>query len=693
MNMKRLTLLFSALLVLAACSQQPTVEQSSADAKPPPPNKETHQFSVLFGGTKVGDMTVLENGQKLDIDFGFDNNGRGASSQEQVSLSADGLPINWSIKGKTTFGNAVDEVFKLNGSAAKWRSAAGKGQADDAKGQVYIAQNSSPYASYLYVNAVLQSSQTSLPALPAGTVRLADVAEYRFTAEAGNVQARIVALGGIALDPTYLALDNKNRLMAVLSPRSTLIRFGYEAADSELREIATNLNASRFKEIAGRVTHNYKQPFRINNVRLFDPEALALTGLKSVVVAGERITEVAEPVYTANGEEVLIDGAGGTLVPGLFEMHGHMSDNRALLNVLAGVTSVRDTGNEIDVIEKLVDNIESGVLVGPRITRSGFIEGVSEFSNATGEMAETEEQAVELVRKYAAMDGYKQIKIYSSVKGEWVPAMAEEANKHGLRVMGHVPAFSTVNEMIEAGYDEITHINQVMLSWVLDRSEDTRTLFRITGMKRFADLDLSSEKVQYTLDLMSERNIALDPTIVIHEFGLTARNGETRAGMVDYIDNMPISVQRNAKVALLNVADEAEDQAYRAAFEKVLETLSMMHERGIMIVPGTDLGGAFELHREIELFTKIGMTPAEAVRRGSYDMANYLGYGDDLGSIKVGKLADFFLVTGDPTKDVKAIKTPSMVSFGGRVFFPSEVYPEFGIKPFTEKPEVTKPGA
>ena len=74
----------------------------------------------------------------------------------------------------------------------------------------------------------------------------------------------------------------------------------------------------------------------------------------------------------------------------------------------------------------------------------------------------------------------------------------------------------------------VNAINQVMLSWVLDRSEDTRTLFRITGMKRFVDLDLTSPQVQETLDVMSERNIAVDPTIVIHEFGLTARNGETR---------------------------------------------------------------------------------------------------------------------------------------------------------------------
>lgn len=242
--------------------------------------------------------------------------------------------------------------------------------------------------------------------------------------------------------------------------------------------------------------------------------------------------------------------------------------------------------------------------------------------------------------------------------------------------------------MIEAGYDELTHINQVMLGWVLTPEEDTRTLFRITGMRRFAGLDLNSEKVQKTLNLMVENDVAVDPTTVIHEFGLTARNGTTRAGAVDYIDNMPIGVQRNAKLALLNVADEQEDADYNAAFEKIIEMLTMMHQRGILLVPGTDLGGAFELHRELELFQKFGMTPAEILKRGSYDMANYLGYGEDLGSIEVGKLADFFMVPNDPTVDIKAIKTISLVSKGGKFYFPSEVYPEFGIAPFADIPEI-----
>lgn len=683
-------LLSLSFLLFSCTSGKPSETMSQAIDVP----STLESYSVIFGGTVVGDMTVETTGNQYQIDFGFENNGRGANSKESLTVNNQGIPLQWSITGATTFGNAVNEQFLVDDQMATWLAAAGKGQAVFDESSVYIAQNSSPYALYTYANAMLQNNVSSVAALPAGTLSLRSHNAVVLSGDAGKVSATVYSITGIDLDPSYLVLDDQQTFVASISPRAAIIRKGLEAEEARLREIAANLNAVRFEDIAARVTHDYEKPVRINNVRIFEPQSLNLSKPKSVVVQGERIVAI-EP-FEVDGksakyqsdDEVVIDGAGGSLVAGLHEMHGHMSDNDALLNVLAGVTSVRDMGNEIDVLESLINKIDTGVLIGPRIAKSGFIEGKSQFSAATGELAETKAQALELVRDYAARDGYVQIKIYSSMNGDWVPDMAAEAHRLGLRVAGHVPAFFTADQMIKAGYDELTHINQVMLGWVLTPEEDTRTLFRITGMRRFADLDLTSEKVQTTLELMVENNIAVDPTTVIHEFGLTARNGTTRAGAKDYIDNMPIGAQRDAKLALLNVADEQEDSDYNAAFEKIIEMLSMMHHRGILLVPGTDLGGAFELHRELELFQKFGMTPAEILKRGSYDMANYLGFGDDLGSIEVGKLADFFLVPKDPTVDIRAIKTISMVSKGGKFYFPSEVYPEFGITPFTDKPDV-----
>lgn len=655
-------------------------------------------YSVIFGGSKVGeaklDITETQEQIQYKVDFEFSNNGRGASSQESITTNVNGIVLNWQITGKTTFGNAVSESFTTAEGQASWTAAAGEGSTGFEQQSMYIAQNASPFAIYLYTKALLKNNSEMLNAIPAGKLSIKHIENLVLPGKQPDnlfFKTQIYAISGINLDPSYIVLDDDQQLLALISPRFAIIRKGAEQHDSKLRKLAAEYNVNRFKDIAKRVTHKFDKPLVIQNVRIFEPSNLSLSALKSVTIENQRITKVQAADAPISAQAFVIDGKNATLVAGLHEMHGHMSDNHALLNVMAGVTSVRDMGNEINVLDPLIENIESGVLIGPRITKSAFIEGKSPFSAATGELAASEEEAVALINFYAEQGNYFQVKVYSSINPEWVPAMVAEAKKHGMRIAGHIPAFSTADEMIKAGYNEITHINQVMLSWVLSPEEDTRTLFRITGMKRFTELDVSSPQVSKTLDAMVANNIAVDPTIVIHEFGLTARNGETRMGMKDYIDNMPIGVQRDSKLALLNVADEAEDTAYKQAFTKIIEVLSLMHKRGILIVPGTDLGGAFELHRELELFEKIGMKPAEVLKRATYDMAHYLGNESDLGSIEVGKLADFFMVEGDPTQQLKAIKRVSMVVKNGNVYFPSEVYPEFGITPFTEVPTVTDP--
>ncbi|MBV2129472.1 amidohydrolase family protein [Arsukibacterium indicum] len=685
---KHLTLSILFLGVFGCSPADKPVSQSNTSSQQAVKSNET--YAVIFGGTQVGELKVERLNNQLNIDYGYSNNGRGSSSVESLRLSDTGLPLAWQIDGKTVFGNAVAESFQSADGSASWQDAAGGGTETVSDESMYVAQNASPYALYIYARALLNSENNTLPALPGGELRIAQIDTIPLqSANADSpVEASIYAISGISLDPSYIALDSKRQMLGYLSPRFTLLRNDLISEDQKLRQLAAELNASRFEAIASRATNIFDKPVRINNVRIFEPQTLSLSEPKSVLLDQNKIASIDAVVQTPSANEVIIEGNGGTLIPGLYEMHAHMSDDDALLNVMAGITSVRDMGNEMDVLEALEDKIERNILIGPRISKSAFIEGKSPFSAATGELAATEQEAVDLVKMYAERGGYHQIKIYSSIKGDWVPAMVAEARKHGMWVAGHIPAFSKVDEMMQSGYDEVTHINQLMLSWVLDREEDTRTLFRITGMKRFAELDLNSEAVKTSLDIMVDKNIAIDPTIVIHEFGLTGRNGETRIGMVDYIDNMPIGVQRSAKQALLNVADDEEDNAYRAAFDKILATLSLMHQRGIFIVPGTDLGGAFELHRELELFSKIGMSNAEVLRRASYDMANYLGHGEQLGSIDAGKLADFFLVPGNPLQDLRAIKKVAMVVKDGQIYFPSQVYPEFGIKPFTDVPQV-----
>ena len=681
-------------LTAAACSPSPTegettqVETAETQSTTLPALEGTENFTMLISGVDVGGMDVTHADSKTAIDFEYRNNGRGPTLKEDIVLGPDGIPDSWTIQGATTFGSKVDERFDFDGTTANWTDTTGTASNDIEGSPLYVAQNPSPYALWLYARVLLADSDQTMAVLPGGELNLREIESFELSGGEQTETVTSYALSGIGMNPSYFVVDSDDNFIGMITPETALLKTGYETHEAALRERATEYSARRFEDIQKQAAQKFDDAVRIINVRVFDPETKSLTDPVSVVFEGNEIQSIEASQEVLEGETV-IDGAGGTLIAGLYEMHGHMGQNSALLNVAAGITTVRDMGNDDDVLRELINKIQSGRLAGPRIIRSGFIEGKSPFSSNSGQIVSTEQEAVDAVKAYGNGEFF-QIKIYNSMDGDWVPAMVEEAEKQGLRVSGHVPAFSTANEMIAAGYDELTHINQVVLGWVLEEDEDPRTLLRVTAMKRLQDLDLDNPKIDETIQAMVENNVAIDPTLTIFELFFNGRDGEENPAMADFVNNMPVSEQRQSKTAFLDIATAEDDEAYKVAYDKLLKIVTKMHEAGIQLVPGTDLGGSFFHHRELELYQNVGMSAADVLAWGTQGMADYVGQGEQLGSIQPGKLADFFLVPGDPTENLKAIKEISMVVKDGVVYFPSDIYPAFGIKPFAEAPTISQ---
>ena len=655
-----------------------------------PAHAETQSYSVISGGKVVGHLDAKTEASRTTIDFDVKNNGRGPTMAEVIELGADGLPARWDVTGKTTFGSKVEEHFLRTGAKATWTDSTGPGSAPAKGPTLYVAQSGSPYSDQIYARALLARPGLTMPALPGGQLTLEKGESFTVTGAGGPLTVTRYDLTGIDTTPETMLLDDKGALFASVSPSSVLVRKGYEDEQVRLRKLAADWSTQRFVAIEKQVAHKYAAPVRIKNVRLFDPKTSALTGPVSVLVSGREIAAIEPLDSPATPGEVTIDGAGGTLVAGMYEMHAHLGQDDALLNLVAGITTVRDMGNDNAVLAKLIDRIDSGELGGPHVIRSGFIEGKSPFSANNGILVQSEQETIDAVRWYGAR-GYWQIKSYNSMNPAWIPALVKEAHRLGMRVAGHVPAFSTEDTDIEAGFDEATHINQFVLQWVIKPSEDTRTLFRLTALKRLQGLDLSSERVQHSIRLMAGHKAAIDPTLGIHENLLLNRDGKVPSGAVDYIDHLPIGTRRDMMKAWIDTSAPGYAQAYEAAYGKLLDVTKMLHDAGVMIVFGTDTGGSFTYHRELELYQKAGFTVPEILKRATWDSAVYTGQSERMGSIEKGKLADFFLVPGDPTKDLKAIKTIAMVVKDGTFYYPSEVYPKFGIKPFAGAPKVVLP--
>ena len=263
-------------------------------------------------------------------------------------------------------------------------------------------------------------------------------------------------------------------------------------------------------------------PLWLTNVRVFDAVTGGVGAPASVGIFGDTIVSVgAEP---PPADASIVDGGGGTLLPGLFDAHGHLGDWGGALNIAAGVTFVRDPGNDNDTLLLVQKRIAAGDFLGPRIKSSGFLEGKSPYSAHTGFVVDSVDEAKEKVRWYAA-HGFWGVKIYNSMNPDFVKPIADEAHRLGLHVSGHVPAFMSAERAIRDGYDEIHHINQLVLSLIIDPlKDDTRTTFRFTAIgERLRTLDLQSEPVQRMIALMKERKTVLDPTLATFSPVLLAR--------------------------------------------------------------------------------------------------------------------------------------------------------------------------
>ncbi len=650
----------------------------------------TERLSIVANSEQVGSVVIDSQGDRTVVDYRVDNNGRGPKHREELSFGPDGVPVTWTIRGTSLMGGTVDESYRFSGGRALWSSQADSGSIAAKRPPLYVVNDGSPYATWVYARAALARPDHSIPVLPSGRITIEKLRTFEIGEGGAAVEVTAWRLTGVQLNPSYLLLDKELKLFALFGPgtEGTTVRAGYEAAVPMLGKLGVELETEQALALQQKLAHRFDSPVRIRNVRIFDPDSGRLSPLSTVVVMRDSITQViADDRLPVPEDQAVIDGEGGTLYPGLHDMHSHATLSSGLLYLAAGVTATRDMGNDNAFLQDLLRKIDHGQVAWPRIQPNGFIEGRSPYSARFGFIPASIDEALKDVRWYADR-GYAEIKIYNSMNPDWVGPIAAEAHRLGMRVTGHVPAFDTPDRVIEDGYDSIAHLNQLMLGWILRPGEDSRTTLRLTAMARGGSLDLRSEPVQKTVRLMQQRGTALDTTVVILEQLMMSRAGQVPMGQEDFLSHMPIGFQRYRKRSFVTIADKAEADAYQAGYDKMLETVGMLHKQGIRLLPGTDDATGFFVLRELELYVKAGLTPAEALRTATLGAEEFLGRTDRLGTIARGKLADFVLVPGDPTRDIAAIRRPRMVMKGGTVYFSSEIYTALGIEPFTVAPTI-----
>jgi imidazolonepropionase-like amidohydrolase len=680
MNSPRLVRALIAILCFApkGLSQVPTDQlmkpPSGAQRFVVVSTARSHGTSALWkssDGTVLSRESILLRGMVWEQD-------------EAIHFGSNGQPDRITIRGITPFGDAA-ETFAVNDKEARWKTPVDSGEKAYDNRSHYLPYGGTMSAIAVLAEKLYSAPGRKLPLLPAGEARLERLASQ----VVGDGQARqtvwVYAVEGLSLDPQPVWLDSHAEFFASVTGFLSIVPEGYTSSLEKLLAAQNNALASRSAAIAKRFGSLPNTPVAFSHVRLFDSEAGRSLENQTVVADKGRITAVgpASETIPPSGAR-LIDGAGMTLIPGLWDSHMHVANDFTGPMLLSlGVTSIRDPGNAVEATIARAGRIKRGELLFPSVYPSVLIDGKGPLTAQVGVAVDSADSAIAAVRM-ASEKGFTAVKFYGSMNRDWlIPAIAE-AKKLNLHIHGHVPAGMRPMEAIAAGYDEITHINMLMMQAMPeDVVRVSNGMARFEGPGRYArSVDIASETLRSLIQEMAAKHIVSDPTLVAFESTYLQENGELTDAYRPYTGSLPPATERGFLTGGFKLPADLTRADYRASFRKMMDLAQALHKAGVMIVAGTD-GTGLEIVHELELYVDSGFTPAEALQTATINPARLVRVDSTTGSIRVGKRADMVLVNGDPSKRIGDTRRSVWIMSAGRLINADELRAAVG---FTGRP-------
>ena len=638
----------------------------------------------LQGKTPAGSTTLVRTGDGRVTNESFVHwNNREYTVNSELQLDNDGMVSAQRITGISPFKAPIDESFNYVDGVASWSTVGDSGSAKTEETAFYIANEMASFESLpALVHVASGRIDGEVPLLPSGSARVEHVRDVEVATESGTATASLYSIAGIGMTPIYIWLDSNEEILALdFNGYLGMIPEGWGAeALAELSAAQTAASAAHTQALAGDLATKMSEPLLFENVNVLDVETGDLLQNYFVLIENGKIAALSN--LPLDGDAAIrIDATGKTLMPGLWDMHGHFGLDDGVLNIAGGITNVRIIGGVHDKIMEMTEKVDAGTVIGPHTYRAGFMDKSGPY--ASGWNAETLEEMLERV-DFFAEHGYIQIKLYSSIEPEWVAPIAERAHSHGMRLSGHIPAFMSAEQAIRAGYDEIQHINMVFLNFLAGDREDTRQQIRFSLYgEKGADLDLDSKEVEDFIALLKENDVVIDPTAAIFESMLSHVAGEPDPTFASVVEHLPPTVSRG-----MYSPEFPHGDTWARSLPNQSAMLRKLYENGIQLVPGSDGMAAFTVHRELEVYAEAGIPNAAVLKMATLDSARVTGVDDRSGSIEVGKDADLILLDGNPLEDISAIRRATLVIKGTTVYRPDELYKAIGVKPFVNSTEI-----
>ena len=263
--------------------------------------------------------------------------------------------------------------------------------------------------------------------------------------------------------------------------------------------------------------------------------------------------------------------------------------------------------------------------------------------------------------------GYEQLKIRNNVKLETLKVICAEAHRLGMTVTGHVPDGMNALQAVEAGMDQLNHVNYVLTGFFPKRARNSPPV----------TINLNAPNVINALKFFKEHGTVIDPTDAVLELMLRPLNVP-----IDTFEPGVRTVPAELTVQI-NKKGEAADQAegLRMVLDVLLKITGALHKAGVPIVAGTDVGvPGHTLHRELELYVRTGFTPLEAIQSATIVPARVMKIDAEVGSLAVGKRADVIVVDANPLENISNIRKVRFVVTQGRLFDCAKLWQTAGFK-------------
>lgn len=608
---------------------------------------DTVRYVVMNHGRPAGELVVQRGADGVRVRYGHIDRNRGRWLDTRYVVDADGVVQSFEAQPVDRTGSPTGEPERLvrRADSVVWTSGQQRQARHVSDAGIPVPASRTAYDQARLARALLSAAGDAGRLMPGGMVRVEVVADTMVETDRGRERVRFAVLFGAGGGPAGngVWLDEAGELFAGEVGWFIPVRRGAEQVLPALRPMELRYREGQAAALSRRLVKPVEPLLVIRNGDVFDAERGEVLPNHTVVVRAGRIEEVgpAASVREPAGARVM-DATGRTVVPGLWEMHGHLQHTSQLgasvLQLAQGITTVRDLAADIDVAVSQRNRANAHEIVAPRLVLGGFIEGPGEWAGPSEVLVRTEDEARAWVARYDSM-GYRQIKLYNLVHPDLVPAIASEARARGLRLSGHVPRGLSVPAAIRLGFEEINHAAFLFSTFFQD-SLYTPAMRPYSGVAAIVapSFDVDSPAMTSLIEVLREHGTVVDGTFNLWMGGRALLNGQENAGGLSYA-----------------------------------RLLKRLHDAGVTLVPGTDNISSSTYITELELYEHAGIPAAAVLQMATLVSARVMGEDGEYGSIAAGKVADIVIVNGRPHERIGELQRVEHVIRGGRVYDPQEL--------------------